>query len=211
MTDRKHWDAVYARHTPEGVSWFQPHLDRSLRLIETAGVGRDEEIIDIGGGASTLVDDLLERGFTRVTVLDISPAALQIARARLGERAARVRWIEGDVTCVELPAARYTFWHDRAVFHFLLDPGDGQRYIAALTHSLRRGGHALIATFGVAAPEKCSGLGVRRYAAEELNKMLGPEFTPVRSETEMHRTPSGSEQPFLYGLYRRREDDWLLR
>ena len=198
MGSRTHWDAVYTTKGAEKVSWFRPHLDRSLAFLEAAGIGPNAAVIDVGGGASTLVDDLLDRGYSNVTVLDLSEAALQAARARLGARAARVRWLCADVTEVELPERSVDFWHDRGVFHFLLDAAARARYIEAVKRSLKPGGHVLVATFGPNGPEKCSGLDVLRFDADALHAEFGPGFVRISDALESHRTPWGNEQEFVY-------------
>lgn len=198
MGGSEHWDRVYTSRGSEKVSWFRPHLDRSLAFLEMANVGKTSGVIDVGGGASTFVDDLLDRGYTNVTVLDLSKAALDAARGRLGERASAVQWICADVTQAPLPAEAYDFWHDRAVFHFLRDPLARERYVAAVRRALKPGGHIVVATFGPHGPEKCSGLEVMRFTPEELHAEFGSEFSRLASATEIHTTPSGVEQEFVY-------------
>lgn len=198
MSSREHWDRVYASRGSEQVSWFRPHLDRSLAFLEAAKIGRADSVIDVGGGASTFVDDLLDRGHTNVTVLDLSRVALDAARSRLGERASRVQWICADVTDFRLPAGAYDFWHDRAVFHFLSDPLARERYVAAVRRALKPGGHVVVATFGPHGPERCSGLEVMRFTPETLHAEFGPEFTRLASAAELHTTPWGTEQEFVY-------------
>lgn len=198
MSDRKHWNTIYTTKRPGDLSWFRPHLDRSLAFVEAANVARDAAIIDVGGGASTLVDDLLDRGFTNVTVLDLSDAALEAARVRLGERSSRVKWLREDVTQARLPERAYDFWHDRAVFHFLRDPEARERYVEAVRRSVKPGGHVVVATFGPHGPEKCSGLEVMRFSPEGLHAEFGPDFARISSVTEMHETPWGAEQEFVY-------------
>lgn len=198
MSEREHWEAVYQRKGPDEVSWYRPHLDRSLRIIEQAGISATASILDVGGGASTLVDDLLDRGHRNVTVLDLSASAIALARERLGARAAAVTWLVGDVTEIELPEHRFDFWHDRAVFHFLTEDAARQRYVATVRHALKPNGHIVVATFGPSGPEKCSGLPVVRYSAEGIHEQFGSEFRKVGGETEVHHTPWGSEQEFVY-------------
>jgi SAM-dependent methyltransferase len=198
MNEGRHWDQVYERRAPEEVSWYRPHLERSLAFIDQAGLPADAAILDVGGGASTLVDDLLDRGYTRVTVLDISSKAIAEARRRLGPRAEAVTWMVGDITRLELPTHHYDFWHDRAVFHFLRDEPARARYLAAVHRSLKPGGHVLVATFGPAGPQSCSGLEVMRYTADEIHDQFGRSFRKLGSFTEMHRTPGGNEQEFVY-------------
>jgi SAM-dependent methyltransferase len=198
MRSREHWEAVYERKPADQVSWYRPHLEQSLGFIDTAGLAPDAAIIDVGGGAATLVDDLLARGHSNVTVLDVSPRAIDAARVRLGSRAERVHWLAADITAVELPPAAYDFWHDRAVFHFLRDEADRRRYVAAVRRSVKPGGHVLVATFGPEGPTKCSGLDIVRYGADELHAAFGADFQKVGSATEVHTTPWGSEQQFVY-------------
>jgi ubiquinone/menaquinone biosynthesis C-methylase UbiE len=198
VADKEHWEGVYGRKESDQVSWYRPHLERSLAFIEAAHIGHTARIIDVGGGASTLVDDLLARGYRDVTVLDLSAKAMDAAKGRLGARAADVSWVVGDITRVELPANAYDFWHDRAVFHFLRDADDRRRYVAAVRRSVKKGGHILVATFGTEGPERCSGLDVVRYSPDGLHAEFGGEFTKVGSETEVHTTPWGSEQQFVY-------------
>ena len=203
---REHWEEVYGRKRPGEVSWYRPHLERSLRFIDEAGLGPDAGIIDVGGGASTLVDDLLTRGFTSLTVLDVSAKAIDAAKARLGEDAGRVRWLVADITGVELPPAAYDFWHDRAVFHFLTDETHRQRYVKQVRASVRLGGHVLVATFAPDGPAKCSGLDVARYGPLELHGQFGSDFQLVESVREEHHTPAGVVQPFTYCLCRIKAD-----
>lgn len=198
MGTQKHWDAIYGQRGPKEVSWYRPHLERSLQLVDRAGLPKDAPILDVGGGASTLVDDLLARGFENVTVLDLSEGAIAQAKARLGPRAAAVTWILGDVVQVELPSHQYAFWHDRAVFHFLTEESARQRYVQAVRHSLKPGGHIVVATFGPTGPEHCSGLPVVRYTPEGIHDQFGEQFIKVGSDSETHHTPWGSEQEFVY-------------
>jgi SAM-dependent methyltransferase len=195
---REHWDALYARKAPEEVSWYQPHLERSLSFIDQAKLDREAPIIDVGGGTSTLVDDLLDRAFTDLTVLDISQSAIDAAKARLGDRAERVHWIVADVTEATLKPESYVFWHDRAVFHFLREETARRKYVANVRRAVKAGGHVLVATFGPEGPQRCNGLEVVRYGADELHGQFGSDFTKVGSVVENHRTPSGTEQQFLY-------------
>jgi ubiquinone/menaquinone biosynthesis C-methylase UbiE len=195
---RAHWDRIYETRPAEQVSWYRPHLETSLALIERAIPGPDASIIDVGGGESTLVDDLIARGFRNVSVLDISEAAIAATRKRLGKRADRVHWISGDVTQLELPAELYDVWHDRAVFHFLTQIEQRTAYVEQVVRAVKRGGHIIISTFGPDGPAKCSGLDVVRYDADALHGEFGAQFHLVESRKELHQTPFGSTQQFLY-------------
>lgn len=204
MNDPKsHWEAVYASKKSDEVSWFAPHLATSIGLIEHAGLGVDAAIIDVGAGASTLADDLLERGFSRLTLLDLSAAALAVTRERLGPNGESVEWIAGDATRVALPTAAYDLWHDRAVFHFLVDPVDRARYATQVRRALKPGGHLVMSTFGLKGPPRCSGLEVARYSPESLGAELGLNFTLEESLAEEHRTPWGAIQEFVACRWRR--------
>jgi 2-polyprenyl-3-methyl-5-hydroxy-6-metoxy-1,4-benzoquinol methylase len=200
MSGQQHWERVYGSKAPDQVSWFRPHLETSLTLIERAISGnRSAAIIDVGGGASTLVDDLLQRGYSHVTVLDISPAALNLARKRLGEVVSNaVEWICADVTEARLPERSYDLWHDRAVFHFLTAPKDRAMYVRTVAAAVRPGGHVIVSTFGPEGPIQCSGLDVLRYDTESLHGEFGPRFRLVESSSELHHTPFGTTQQFLY-------------
>lgn len=200
---KQHWEHVYATKSIDAVSWFQPQAATSLKLIQATGAAPTDAIIDVGGGASTLVDGLLANGFGNLSVLDLSGAALAASRARLGERAAAVQWLEADITQVALPAQRYAVWHDRAVFHFLVEAADRAAYRKLLLHALQPLGQVIIATFAENGPVQCSGLPIRRYRAEELHAELGESFELVDSHTEAHHTPSGAIQQFVYVHLRR--------
>ena len=203
MHPKDHWEKVYTSKATDAVSWFQPHADFSLGLIRETGVGCDAGIIDVGGGASTLVDDLVANGYTDLTVLDLSAAALQEARKRLGAQENRVHWIEADITSVELPANRYDIWHDRAVFHFLTTPEQRAAYVRTVFNSVKPGGHVIVATFAEDGPVQCSGLPVMRYRPDELHDEFGEAFTLLKHQKEAHHTPSGSVQQFVYCYCRR--------
>lgn len=198
MGPKEHWERVYSTKATDAVSWFQPRADLSLRLIGETGVPVSASIIDVGGGASTLVDDLLARGYSGLTVLDLSAAALSATRQRLGVRAEQVHWIEASITEYELPLHAYDVWHDRAVFHFLTSVEDRRAYVENSLRAIKPGGHLVIATFADNGPSKCSGLVVRRYSVEDLHAEFGESFTLIWYEHEVHRTPSGSEQQFVY-------------
>ncbi len=196
-TRKQHWEGVYASKAPGEVSWYQPVPEYSLQLIEASAIDHDDPIIDAGGGASTLVDHLLERGFRDITVLDLSAAALAHARRRLGDRAGNVSWIEGDVTQFRA-TRRYALWHDRAVFHFLTDRGDRQRYVEAVESALVDRGHLVLSTFGPEGPTRCSGLDIQRYSVEQLCEWFGGAFELRGDVLEEHHTPAGGAQQFLY-------------
>lgn len=198
MQSKAHWEQVYTSQPATGVSWFQEHAQRSVQLIGRTGIARDAPIIDVGGGASTLVDDLLAAGHSALTVLDLSEAALSAARQRLGERAQRVDWRLGDITQLELPRHAYALWHDRAVFHFLTEEADRRAYVANVLRSVAPMGHVIVATFAEDGPTRCSGLPVERYSPERLHAQFGEAFTLVGQERETHHTPSGGEQKFIY-------------
>ncbi|RKZ37512.1 MAG: SAM-dependent methyltransferase [Gammaproteobacteria bacterium] len=202
MDRRKHWDRIYRERTPEMVGWYQAEPAISLHLIEKAGLTKTDPIIDVGGGASVLVDHLIQGGFENLAVLDISPEALSHARARLGARASAVQWIEGDVTefC---STKRYALWHDRAVFHFLTQAADREKYVSTMRASLEPKGHVILATFALDGPSKCSGLEVQRYDGERLMQQFGEEFAFVDTKEEAHVTPTGIAQQFNYFLFRR--------
>ncbi len=200
---RKHWDGVYRSKASTEVSWYQDVPDRSLELIKAAEHPLNDAIIDIGGGASTLVDHLLDAGYGDLTVLDLAETALDHSRERLGERADSVNWIVSDVVHFE-PQRLYRLWHDRAVLHFLTDAKDRERYVDVLRRALVPGGHAVIATFGPAGPLKCSGLEIRRYTVGMLEELLGAEFEQRSHELANHRTPMGATQQFLYSCWTRR-------
>jgi SAM-dependent methyltransferase len=199
---KAHWDKVYSDRGADGVSWYQSEPALSLRLIGEAGLKPGDRVVDVGGGASVLVDRLLERGLA-VDVLDLSGRALAISRERLAARASAVRWLEQDATRWDPEPGAYALWHDRAVFHFLVDPVDRAGYLDRLKLGLRRGGHLVLAAFAPEGPEKCSGLSVERYGAQGLGAVLGPDFRLLNQAHEVHRTPWDSEQAFLYCLFRK--------
>lgn len=199
---RSHWDTVYRTNQPQGVSWFQAEARLSLELIRRVAPAANSRILDVGGGASTLVDGLLAAGYTQVTVLDVSTAGLEHARARLGESAKRVQWIEGNILAVDLRAESVDVWHDRAVFHFLTDPHDRQLYVDRVRQAVRPRGHVLVATFAEDGPVRCSGLEVTRYAPDALHREFGADFTLMESAREVHVTPRGVPQAFNYCLCR---------
>ena len=202
MDIRSHWENVYLTKPPDAVSWYRPHLDRSFRLIESASPDRNASIIDVGGGESTLVDDLLSRGYHNVTILDISQTALDVTRTRLGDAGERVHWLCADITLANLPANAFDVWHDRAVFHFLVDPCQRQGYVHSVLTAVKPRGHLIVGTFGPEGPTRCSGLHVRRYDADSLHNEFGERFKLVESCEELHETPFGTTQQFLYCSFR---------
>jgi trans-aconitate methyltransferase len=205
LSRRNHWENVYATRGENQVSWFQEAPEPSLALIELAGAIRSSAIIDIGGGASRLVDCLVSQGYEDVTVLDLSAAALASARSRIGDKADRVTWIAADVTAWE-PSRTYDVWHDRAAFHFLTDPKDQMAYVARLRRALRPGGHAIVGTFAPDGPERCSGLIVNRYDANSLAATLGSGFELIDTRRHGHATPWGAMQKFQFSTFRREPD-----
>jgi SAM-dependent methyltransferase len=198
-----HWDSIYKEKPAAGVSWYQSSPEPSLGQIQCFARQRDAPIIDIGGGASLLADRLLEAGFTNLTVLDVSEIALSQVRARLGTRAREVRWIVGDVITVE-GIGPQEIWHDRAVFHFLTDPGDRRRYVERVAECVIPGGHVLIAAFALDGPKQCSGLPVERYDVGRLASEFGSGFALLESEHRVHVTPWGAQQPFTHAVFRAR-------
>ena len=202
MDTQTHWEKIYTEKTPDAVSWYRPHLETSLALIEKTAAGISASVIDVGGGESTLVDDLLARGYTSITVLDISQTAIDANRKRLGEASQGVHWLVADITKVDLQLSAYDVWHDRAVFHFLTSPSDRLAYGRQVARAVKTGGHVIVSTFGPEGPARCSGLDVVRYDAESLHKEFGVHFRLLNSCKEMHRTPFGTVQQFLYCLCR---------
>jgi SAM-dependent methyltransferase len=200
---KAHWETVYATREETHVSWYQEVPKLSLELIDAFAPDQGGRIIDIGGGASVLVDRLLDRPFQTVAVLDISETALQKARARLGDRGDRVEWVAADVTAAD-SLGTFDLWHDRAVFHFLTDAADRRAYVDLALRTVPEGGHLILATFADDGPKQCSNLDVCRYNAASLSAELGDAFALVRSANESHRTPSGASQSFFYGVFQRR-------
>jgi len=198
MQSKDHWENIYTTKPTDAVGWFQPHADLSLDFIKATGVGRDASIIDVGGGASTLVDDLLADGFTHLSVLDLSAAALTATQKRLGSAASKVRWFEADITQAKLPEHQFDVWHDRAVFHFLTSPEDRAAYVQTVFHAVKPGGHVIVATFAEDGPDKCSGLPVVRYSPDKLHAAFGESFSLLNHKKEAHHTPSGTVQRYIY-------------
>jgi 2-polyprenyl-3-methyl-5-hydroxy-6-metoxy-1,4-benzoquinol methylase len=198
MDAKNHWENVYTTKQPSAVSWYRPHLETSLALVERAAHSHSASIIDIGAGESTLVDDLLARGYEKITVLDVSQTALEVTKKRLGLLAEQVNWIAADITQVRLESPAYDVWHDRAVFHFLTSIEQRAAYVRNVAKSVNPGGHVIVSTFGPEGPTKCSGLEVMRYDAESLHNEFGTRFRLVQSLKELHRTPFGTTQQFVY-------------
>jgi 2-polyprenyl-3-methyl-5-hydroxy-6-metoxy-1,4-benzoquinol methylase len=197
MDVKSHWEKVYTTKAPESVSWYRAHLETSLALIERVLPAHAASIIDIGGGESTLVDDLLLRGYRNLTVLDVSRTAIEVTKKRLGSAADQLRWLVGDIVEIELKPHAYDLWHDRAVFHFLTTPEQRHAYVRQVTRAVKPGGHVMVSTFGPEGPMKCSGLEVMRYDAESLHSEFGGQFRLVESSKELHQTPFGTTQQFL--------------
>lgn len=202
MDPQTHWEKIYTRKSPTEVSWYQSVPETSLAFIRESKLEKDAAVIDIGGGASTLVDHLLNLGFTQLTVLDIAEHAIEKSKVRLGPQAQRVRWLVQDVTQFYNDHL-YDLWHDRALFHFLLKEEYRKKYLQALQSSVKPSGFVILATFGPEGPEQCSNLEVRRYSAEGLQKELGEDFHLLRSVEELHQTPTGGQQQFIYCLFQK--------
>jgi SAM-dependent methyltransferase len=202
MDRETHWENIYREKAPDAVSWYRPHLETSINLIEKAAPARAVSVIDVGGGESTLVDDLLLRGYRSVTVLDLSQTAIDVTKKRLGSSEDSVRWITADITNCNLPLDAYDIWHDRAVFHFLLNIDERIAYVRQVLRAVKRGGHVLVSTFGPEGPTKCSGLDVARYDVGSLHAQFGVHFRLLENVKELHDTPFGTTQQFLYCLCR---------
>jgi SAM-dependent methyltransferase len=198
MKTQEHWEQIYRTKAPDQLSWYSPRLSASLELIERASVSRKAAVIDVGGGESTLVDDLLARGYQNITLLDISRVAIDANKKRLGKKAERVHWLKADITKVELEPARFDVWHDRAVFHFLTASNDRVAYVRQVVKAVKQGGHVIVSTFGPEGPTRCSGLDVVRYDAESLHNEFGKRFRLLESSKQLHYTPVGTTQQFLY-------------
>jgi SAM-dependent methyltransferase len=201
---QNHWQEIYKRKNSREVSWFRPHLEVSLELLLKAGLNSSSRVIDVGGGASTLVDDLLQIGVGDISILDLSAEALEIARQRLGARGGNVKWIVGDLLSTVFTAGQFDLWHDRAVFHFLTSELEVERYAHQVLQAVTSGSHAVIGGFAPDGPERCSGLPVARRSAEDISRLLGPNFELIEERADLHLTPGGSTQSFAYALLRRR-------
>jgi 2-polyprenyl-3-methyl-5-hydroxy-6-metoxy-1,4-benzoquinol methylase len=206
MERKSHWEKVYQDSEPTKLGWYRQHLEGSLELIGQTGVTRSTQVIDVGGGCSTLVDDLLDLGFKNISILDISSRAIQVAKERLSNRGNGISWIEADITQVSLTRFYYDLWHDRAVFHFLTRPEDRRAYVTAVEQSIKPGGHMIIATFSLAAPPRCSGLDVIRYSAESLYDEFRKSFLLIRSFKQEHITPSHVKQQYIYCYFKKTDD-----
>jgi 2-polyprenyl-3-methyl-5-hydroxy-6-metoxy-1,4-benzoquinol methylase len=204
MDRDRHWENVYNAKAPEEMSWYEPHLATSLEWIIEAAPSHSSSIIDVGGGSSTLVDDLRLDGFRSLTVLDISPSAIAHSQARLGAAAAEINWVTGGVAHCSLPNAAFDIWHDRAVFHFLTEQEDRDSYVKQVMSAVKASGQVIIATFSINGPRSCSGLPVSRYDASSVQERFGPAFRLVKSATVTHHTPAGAAQEFLYCRMARR-------
>lgn len=198
MQTKEHWEKVYSTKASDDVSWYQAHAEESLRLIGDTGAKKSSPIIDVGGGASTLVDDLITAGYSNLSVLDLSSAALLAAHSRLGLAASKVNWIEANILDATLAHHAFDVWHDRAVFHFLTSIEERHAYVEAVLKAVRPGGHVIVATFAEDGPDKCSGLPVMRYNAQGLHAEFGSPFRLLRHEEEVHHTPAGKIQKFIY-------------
>jgi len=195
---KEHWEKVYRTKQPTEVSWYRPHLEISLELIEEAVSNRDAYIIDVGAGESTLVDDLLAAGYRNLYAMDLSAIALDVAKARLGPDVSKVMWLCGDVLTFDFAPHQFDVWHDRAVFHFLTDVGDRAAYVRQVARSVKPGGHVIVAAFGPEGPTQCSGLDVVRYDPDALHAEFGTDFRLIKHRMELHQTPIGSTQQFTY-------------
>src|SRR5215831_1698842 len=205
-TDRhSHWENIYRTKPADHVSWYQSKPEKSLQIIhDFMPATKHPAVIDVGGGASTLVDYLLADGYDSPVVLDIAETAIKEAKERLGGSAQKVAWVVADITKVDLPANAYDLWHDRAVFHFLTRPEDQKKYLRSVEKALKAGGVIVLSTFAPDGPEKCSGLNVRRYDCEMLERLLGDHFILVLSDRELHETPSHTQQAFSYCVFQKR-------
>src|SRR5262245_50155592 len=195
---KDYWEKIYRTKQPTEVSWYRPHLEISLQLIEEAVRNRDAHIIDVGAGESTLIDDLLAVGYRNLYAMDLSATALDVAKARLGLDASKVTWLCGDALAFGFSLHQFDVWHDRAVFHFLTNAGDRAAYVRQVAHSVKPGGYVIVAAFGPQGPTQCSGLDVVRYDPEALHDEFGTGFRLVKHRTELHQTPKGSTQQFTY-------------
>ena len=198
MDKKNHWEKIYTQKNADDVSWFQERPEKSLEIIQHISQSKDDAIIDVGGGASTLVDYLYHAHYKDITILDLSVAALEQSKLRLQQLAEQIEWLEGDITAIDLPKHRYQIWHDRAVFHFLTQKQDREKYVELVSHSVKPGGYVLIATFGLDGPDKCSGLPIVKYDPDSLHNEFGARFALKEHHIELHDTPFGTTQQFMY-------------
>jgi len=198
MDTQAHWERIYGTKSATALSWFRPHLETSLALIERVAREHSAPIIDVGGGESTLVDDLIAKGFSNVTVMDISHTAIEQSKKRLGSASQQVTWLVSDITQASLRAHSYEVWHDRAVVHFLTERAQRLAYVRQAASAVKPGGHVIVAAFGPEGPSKCSGLEVIRYDTDALHAEFGSRFRLMESSKELHQTPFGTTQQFLY-------------
>jgi 2-polyprenyl-3-methyl-5-hydroxy-6-metoxy-1,4-benzoquinol methylase len=198
MDTQAHWERIYSTKAPTEVSWFSPHLETSLALVERVASDRSASIIDVGGGESTLVDDLIGSGYQNVTVMDLARTAIEHSKKRLGAASRSVTWLVADILQAQFPAASFDVWHDRAVFHFLTEAALRLAYVQVVASAVKPGGHVIVATFGPEGPKKCSGLDVMRYDSDSLHGAFGSRFRLIDSLKELHQTPFGTIQQFLY-------------
>ncbi len=205
MNRQSHWENVYKTKNADQASWFKSRLSKSIEFILGTKIQKHDPIIDVGGGASTLVDDLLYEGFSDITVLDISSKSLEVAKKRLGEKASRIHWVVDDITTANLLQSHYSLWHDRAVFHFLTRPKDRKKYVKVMNESLKPQGTVIVATFSLKGPERCSGLDIVRYSPEILQTEFGESYCLMKSLEESHETPFGTKQEFVYCVFKREE------
>jgi len=202
--NKEHWNNIYSSKAVDAVSWYQTVPVISLDLISALNLEKASPIIDIGGGASNLVDHLIQARFSNLSVLDISENALALSQKRLGDAAKSVHWMASDISQAHFEQHQFKCWHDRAVFHFLTQAEDRQAYIRQLTHALDPNGFAIIATFALNGPEKCSGLEIVRYSSETLSETLGAGFELIKTISENHQTPAGNQQAFVYCLFKKK-------
>ncbi len=203
MNEIEHWDNIYATRSARQVGWYTPRLETSLNWINDLELAAEASIIDVGGGASTLVDCLLASDFKNITLLDLAKSAISVTKQRLASKSTSVSWLQGDITQITLPHEAFELWHDRAVFHFLIETEQRQRYRDALQHALKPGGYFIVGAFSLDGPEQCSGLPVQRYNWEQLSNQFGDSFELKRHQYETHRTPSGIEQAYVYCLFQK--------
>ena len=203
MSSKAHWESIYDEKQPDDVSWHQAEPRLSLQLIEAVAINKEARILDVGGGASRLASFLLAAGYKNISVLDISQKTLQYAKAQLDSRGDEIEWIASDILSFS-PKIKLELWHDRALFHFLTDPKDRQRYVDVLKRSLNADGYVMIASFAIDGPTQCSGLPIVQYDGAKLSNELGAGFTLLKQEIEIHRTPWGADQKFIYCLFQRK-------